>query len=311
MKQKIAMIKRWGLILIGKNTVAVKQGKGKCYSKTDIQGYYNDLTGKICEETECDKNGIPLTTIVGNEKVYFPIAIFQYGLGCYDLYLINNRLKDFENFYQTVLWAEQNMKENGSWDCFKALKSTKYNVSAMCQAEGASLLYRAYKNSGDQKYLKLAEKSIDYMLMPIEKGGTSKYEGDLLYLEEYPQVPRRSVMNGWIFSIFGLYDAALLNPGKYKDTLNKTVITLADSLSLYDMKIWSRYDLLGNIASPAYHDLHIAQLEILNDFFKNDNFKFYKEKFENYSANKLYMLLAIIIKGFQKFIEKSDCVVIK
>jgi len=310
-KQKIAMLKRWFFIFTGKNVVAIKQGRGKCYSKTEIQGYYNDLTGKVCAGTECDENGIPLTTIAGNEKVYFPIAIFQYGLGCYDRYLINRDYQDLIDFYKIICWAEQHLKENGSWDCFKMLKSAKYNVSSMCQAEGASLLYRAYKNSGQQKYLCLAEKAIDYMLLPIEEGGTAKYEGDFIYLEEYPQEPRRSVLNGWIFSIFGLYDATLQNPDRYKEKLNKTVETLANNLEFYDMKVWSRYDAVGNVASPAYHCLHIAQLDTLYDIFENDKFAIYKGKFERYTANKFFMLLAMIMKGFQKITEKSDCVVIK
>ena len=56
---------------VGRNSVAVKQGIGKCYSIDDIEGYYNDLTGKISDNTLLDENGIPVIIIEGNKKSLF------------------------------------------------------------------------------------------------------------------------------------------------------------------------------------------------------------------------------------------------
>lgn len=311
MHNKIAMFKRWIMMLNGKTTVAVQQGIGQQYSKTRIEGYYNDLTSKVCQNTELDGEGIPVTSIADGEKVYFPIAIFQYGLGCYDLFLLTQDSQYKKKFYQIVSWAINHILDNGSWDCFSNLKSNRYNVSSMCQGEGASLLFRAYADSEDIKYRYLAEKALDFMLLPMEQGGTAIYENGKLFLEEYPQRKRKSVLNGWIFSIFGLYDASIVNPDKYDLVLKQTVAALLEDLSQYDMKFWSKYDQNGSIASPAYHNLHIAQLKVMYELFQEEVFQLYAEKFEVYQNRLIYMVLAVFLKIGQKIFSKTEMVVIK
>ena len=74
----------------------------------------------------------------------------------------------------------------------------------MAQGEGISLLLRAFIVTGNDNYLKAAEMAKDFMLLPIEKGGTARYEGDNVFLYEYTYEPL--ILNGWIFSIWGLYD---------------------------------------------------------------------------------------------------------
>ena len=59
-------------------------------AKNEIKGYYNDLTNKVSDATFLDENGIPLNTTIANVEAYFPISIFQYGLGLYDLFLSTN-----------------------------------------------------------------------------------------------------------------------------------------------------------------------------------------------------------------------------
>lgn len=311
MNNKIAMLKRWLMILRKENAVAVKQGVGTCYEIGKIRGYYNDLTRKVGDGTELDDQGIPLTTIADHVKVYFPIAIFQYGLGCYDLYCKTGEDYYKNAFYKIAEWAEKNMKEDGSWDCFFHLHSSQYNVSSMCQGEGASLLYRAYVDSGNDIYRALAERAVDFMLLPIEDGGTAKYEGEGLYLEEYPQKQRRSVLNGWIFSLFGLYDAYIINPEKYSERFIQTSQTLENTIEKYDMGFWSRYDLDGNIASPAYHDLHISQLKVLYEMTESDSFMVVARHFEKYQHNRLGYSIAVVLKAMQKMLQKTEMVVIK
>lgn len=122
---------------------------------------------------------------------------------------------------------------------------------------------------------------------------------------------RRSVLNGRIFSIFGLYDAALLNQDKYKDKLEKTVQTLADNLEKYDMKFWTKYDQSGNVASPAYHDLHIKQMKIMYELFGEQRFLMFAQKCEKYQKNALYKGFAVFIKAQQKIFSKSEMVITK
>ena len=50
---------------------------------------------------------------------------------------------------------------------------------------------------------------------------------------------------------------------------------MATKINKYDCGYWSMYDLVGTIASPAYHDLDIALLSVLSDLSGQENMKYY------------------------------------
>lgn len=311
LQMKINMLKRWLNIICGKSATAIKQGKGCSYSTIEIKGYYNDLTGKICQGTKLDEGGLPLSQISETEFAYFPIAVFQYGLGMYDLLLRGDEKADKSILKKIAEWACENQREDGSWDCFGPIKSKYYTVSSMGQGEGASFLFRMANLFECEKYKNIGMKAIDFMLLNMENGGTAIFDRNELFLEEYPENPRRSVLNGWIFSIFGLFDATLIDSERYSGVLLQTVETLAQHLNDYDTGYWSRYDVSGRIASPAYHDLHITLLEVLSDITNNVVFKQKAETFKQYQNKKVNRIRAVFYKIQQKLFEKSDAVLIR
>lgn len=310
-KKKMALLKRWTKIATGRSVTAVKQGVGKHYDKNDLKGYYNDLTLKVSEGTLLSDDGIPLSEIAGGEKVHFPIAVFQYGLALYDLFLETNDESYRLSFMNISDWALQMQREDGSWDAFGPMKSKKYTVSSMCQGEGASLLFRAGKVSNDDKFTSAAFRAIDFMLRAVGDGGTSVYKDNDLYLEEYPQDPKRSVLNGWIFSAFGLYDASIIAPSKYKKPLDQTINTLCRNLKAYDNGYWSMYDMQGKIASPAYHELHIALLTVLADLTERNEIFQFKNKLSVYNKSRSKKVKAILNKLIQKLTEDSDVITVQ
>jgi hypothetical protein len=215
-----------------------------------------------------------------------------------------------ENFRKIANWALKHQREDGSWDSFSPIESKRYTVSSMCQGEGASLLLRASIVFHDERYKNAALNAVDFMLLPIQQGGTAIYENSNLYLEEYPQIPRCSVMNGWIFSLFGLYDAMVTAPEKYLDAFIRSYDTLCISIDQYDAGFWSYYDLNKHLASPAYHDLHIALLTVLNDLKNSSKFDKTIKKFNGYSRRPLYRIKAIIVKIIQKLTDETDAIII-
>jgi hypothetical protein len=229
----------------------------------------------------------------------------------YDLLLAGDARADRDVLENIARWALENQREDGSWDCFGPIKSRYYTVSSMGQGEGASFLFRMWKLFGRERYLEAAFRAVDCMLRPLEQGGTSILTENELFLEEYPQEPRRSVMNGWTFSLFGLYDAAMLDPQRYGKPLRQTVATLKNHLSEYDLGFWSRYDLTGRVASPAYHELHIAQLRVLAVITKETAFDAFADRLACYARSKIKRAMAIGYKILQKLFEKSDAVLIK
>ena len=301
----IKLIKRWFNMLTGKSVFHVKQGIGKYYSKKEIKGYYNDLTGKVCDKTILDGNGIPITTTIAGIKAYFPIAIFQYGLGLYDLYIETNNKEYKEKFLNIADWAIDNIDSNGMWNCMGTLKDSKhYTQSAMCQGEGISILIRAHKETNNKKYEVAAKNAFKYMIRDVNDNGTCSYKNNEIIFQEYVYNQKNkdiSVLNGWVFSLFGLLDYSIyFKDNDSKITLSKSLKSLIDNLKNYDRKFWTNYDQVGTIASPAYHDIHIRQLLLLYDLTGKKEFKIYADKWLKYSNKKINRLRAMIIKLFQK-----------
>ena len=302
------LLKRWINMCNNKSAFHVKQGVGLYYSKHKIKGYYNDLTNKVvCNKTLLDKNGIPINITVANIKAYFPITIFQYGLGLYDMYLKEKNEQYLIKFLNIAEWAIVNIDKNGMWDCMGKLNDRVHETqSSMCQSEGASLLLRAFIETKKIKYFNTAKKAIDFMITDIKSLGTTSYENGNIIFQEYVSKYNLSVLNGWIFSIFGLYDFTLINNDKkYTEILNTSINSLTKLLKKYDRRIWSNYDLKGTIASPSYHDLHIMQLKLLYDLFEKKEFKYYADKWERYQNNKTLKFIAIIIKFKQKIFKNK------
>lgn len=310
--QKITMVRRWAKILAGGTEVAVEQGPGRCCRVGEIAGYWNDLTGKVSPNTLLDDDGVPLSVIAGWKKVHFPIAVFQYALGRYDLSLLEpEKAEEHVSALRVCAdWALSSQRKDGSWDAFGPIGSTKYTVSSMAQGEGCSMLLRAHLAFLEERYLAAALAAAHFMLVDIADGGTAVYEGDNLFLEEYPQEPRRSVMNGWVFSLFGLYDASLADVS-FKDAFSRSAGTLAAHLDDYDSGYWSLYDLERRIASPAYHTLHIAQLRAMAELTGDERFSGKADRYEGYAAKRANRLHAIAGKVVQKVTEKSDAVIVQ
>lgn len=299
MNDRLAIIFKWIKMITGRSVLHLHQAAGYYYSKNEVKGYYSDLRHKVTGEILLDDNGIPFNLTNKGDKVYFSINIFQYGLGAYDLYLETKDKNYFNMFLNSVSWALNKQEESGAWDTFGWCNpNAKY--SSMAQGEGASLLIRAYLENKDKTYLDAAKRALDFMLLPVDKGGTTIYfqDGGLTFEETRKN---KSILNGMFFSIWGLKDYCIISGDKrYNEILQRAVNYMCRLLPMYDCNYWSRYDMDGNIASPFYHDLHIEQLKVMYDLFGNNEFKLYAEKWDNYKKSFFKSKKAFIIKAYQK-----------
>lgn len=85
----IYKIKKWYKMMTGRSISHGNQGVGTCYSKTEVLGYYNDLTEKVTKDNP--EILVPKYHVDTGDEIYFSMGIFQYGLASYDLFL---RTKD-------------------------------------------------------------------------------------------------------------------------------------------------------------------------------------------------------------------------
>lgn len=290
-------------MLTGKSVWHVNQDLGHCFSKYEVKGYYNNLTEKVTKMPDLLGNDeLPQLEVGDDKKVYFPVAVFQYGLGAYDLYLQTSDDRYERKFIQCAIWAFEHQDERGRWNNFShVFPDAPYG--AMAQGEGTSLLVRAYKHTKDAKYIDAAKKALDFMLLSIADGGTTKYEGDNAYLMEYTF--KGMVLNGAIFAWWGLFDYVLAtnDKGKYLEAQKQTLLSIIRILPKFTYSYWSIYSLDGLMASPFYHHLHIAQMRAMFQLTGEELFGMYAEKWEKNERNPISKMRAFTIKAIQKLKE--------
>jgi len=163
-------------------------------------------------------------------------------------------------------------------------------VSAMAQGEGASLLVRVHLETGDERYAESARRALRLIAVPSADGGASAPLGGVPFPEEYPTQPASFVLNGAIFAAWGLRDAGLvLDDRKALGAFEDVVDALAANIERWDTGSWSRYDLyphrVTNVASKAYHELHVAQLEAMHELAPRAELGAAAERFAGYAAS--------------------------
>lgn len=286
-------------MLAGKSISHVNQGVGACFSKNEVAGYYNDLTEKVTRDDPDIL--VPKYHVDTGEEIYFSIGIFQYGLAAYDLYLKSGEERYKKKLLACADWALENQQDDGSWVTF-AYENPEHPYSAMAQGEGISMLLRAHIVTGDARYLTATQKAKDFMLKPITEGGTTRYQGERVYLYECTHEPL--ILNGWIFSLWGLYDySKYVEDDQVKAVLTATLTSLKEKLPAFDLKYWSRYEDGKRICSPFYHRLHIAQLRVMYDLFGDEIYQKYADRWDSYQKSFWKPKRAFVKKALQKILE--------
>lgn len=274
------------------------------YKKADYAGFF-------------DEKGIPLLDYHGTVgKQYNPIAIAQYGIGNFNLFKKNGDLKRLEIAIKQADWLVENLEKNKNgifvwmhyfdWEYRDLLESPWY--SSLAQGSGLSLLVRIYKETNQQKYFDAAKLAFQSFLFDIENGGVTFIDKEGFYwLEETIVNPPTHILNGVMWSLWGVYDYLILtNDQQAKKIFDECVKTLKKKLHKFDIGFWSLYEQAGlrlhMIASPFYHRLHIVQLRVMYNLTGDNIFKEYADRWSAYQERILFKLAAIIYKSFFKIL---------
>nr|CAG4643766.1 EOG090X0272 [Lepidurus arcticus] len=169
-------------------------------------------------------------------------------------------------------------------------------ISAMGQGQAMSLLVRAYNRTGDEAYLRAALNAVKPFQVASSDGGVlAKFMNMYVWYEEYPTTPPSFVLNGFIYSLIGLYDLLTVADQfqSVKRIFDAGMASLKKLLPLYDTGSGSTYDLrhvmLGsapNIARWDYHSTHVNQLLLLSTIDKDPILKTTAHRWMSYMKGK-------------------------
>lgn len=285
------------------------QNKGRAFVPGKLKGYFNDLTGKADWKGKVDERGLPFNTLTNGQIVYFPVVLCQKALGHWDRFVMNSQPEDRQRFLDLAGWVAENQDLEGGWNTWALLApTTKYRYSAMTQGEAISVMVRAYSITAEKRFETGCKRALELMRKPIDQGGVCWYERSEAFLEEYPGPVRDTVLNGWCFALFGVYDYALQFPDSdVKAFLDTSLASCVRALPDFDAGYWSYYSCATKrLASPFYHRLHLGQLEALAEIAADPQVRKIHAKWAAYADSKLLTVRAVAVKGVQKLREPRE-----
>lgn len=273
-------------------------------------------------ECNLDSNGIKLTNYdethirgVGGIQRY-PYNIAGFASNKLLQYLKNGNKNDLLislRQFDYLVYVFQNKKINdtevGFWNVPFNL-GYQYNVkapwsSALSQAACLEAMVYAYQITDNQYYLNIFERGLNAFKFSTKIGGLSfiTQKGGLFFEEVVTPPPLHHILNGHMDALIKIYKCALfINSPNAMKLFNLGVIGLKDMLPMFDAYGYSLYSLSTNpslenhfnIASPYYHNLHIAQLKILGEITGEKTFFDYAKKWENQTGGiKEFMWIQI------------------
>jgi hypothetical protein len=242
------------------------------------------------DPTICDDQGI-IMVLYDGIKQYNPVTLSFKGLDYLNSFKIKpdsnylhkaelyaNKLVEIGINEQGALFFPYNFKLHGGADEMKGPW-----FSGMAQGTVLSFFSYYYEISKDKKYLDLCEKTFRSLTI-TQKGHiiipskcVSRIDSlGYIWFEEYPFYPSTSALNGFLFTVIGIYDYFCINPSNLvaQNYLKGALTTVKDNILLFrNPGNYSYYCLKHKVLSPVYHKIHIQQLNYLFLFSNEGAFK--------------------------------------
>ncbi|HEY3066260.1 MAG TPA: D-glucuronyl C5-epimerase family protein [Methylomirabilota bacterium] len=222
---------------------------------------------------DLDADGVPrqCSRIFG--IAYNPAYVAWYGLMALDEGVRTSDLAHVRRFLNQVHWLERNAvirDDEAVWRYSFDWREGRCDlkapwISALAQGLAMSALVRAVRVTGRKELLDLARAATRVFERGIEEGGVATREGHGALYEEYPGRPLPRILDGFLFSLLGLYDVAVeTDDAAVWDLFRGGVRGLIATLRSWDYRgKWSWYGSHGYLCPPQYHGLNCALLESL------------------------------------------------
>jgi glycosyltransferase involved in cell wall biosynthesis len=221
-----------------------------------------------------DSAGVPFHVSDAGESGYQPTTIAEHGLAEWNTFLAGNDPAHRDAFLAQAAWilARLTPLQEGE-ERLPGSPATQANAGSgpwlSGRAAGAivSLLTRAYRVTGDPRYLTGARRAAQVCERDILDGGVASVPGmDGVFFEDEALYPATHTLLAHLQSLVGLYDYTDLAQDPTHDTALDALTargmkTLHALLDAFDTGRWTRANLLyGELAGEYEHALHVAYL---------------------------------------------------
>lgn len=228
--------------------------------------YNEDL---FFDAMELDAEGIPVHRARTFGATYNPAYVSWYGLVNVERYA--RGLDRSRMFLPQVDWLVSHAvrRDDGAvvWPYTAVFEEGRASlkppwICAMAQGLAISLLVRGHRVIGRPELVDLCHAATRVFEKSLEDGGVRTLEDGYTLYEEYPVYPLPRVLDGFLFSLLGLYDlAAQTGDQPALQLFNEGVAGLRHTLKFWNYRDkWSWYGSHGYLCPPHYNKLNAALL---------------------------------------------------
>jgi heparosan-N-sulfate-glucuronate 5-epimerase len=247
--------------------------------------YYVDMRPALLDYAEFrygdfDSKGLPMVGY-GTKAEYFCINLAQFGFAIHDVWWHDRGQVEYRKKLDTLLdWFESNKERTEKGTCWRIpFPNEKYGIpagytSAMAQGEIISFYTRMYQLTGKQELLSTAMEAFDFLKLEVTEGGVRRQDKQgRIWLEEFPLSTPSYVLNGFIYTLFGLVDLFRVSNNQHvKAEIDLCLVSLKHYLPQFSLWYWPIYDLKRKELIMTYYlrNVYIPQMQALCCLFPEE-----------------------------------------
>jgi D-glucuronyl C5-epimerase C-terminus len=246
------------------------------------------------EGSRLDSDGVPYHT---DGISYHPNTVACYGLACWNQYLIASDDRWCCAFLYQARWLVEHevliAKDWSGWPIpvpHPDMPTPGSWLSALAQGNAISVLVRAYELTGEEPFLVVARRAASTFARDIFDGGVCAPVGENgIFFEEVAIYPAAHHLNGFIQSLFGLYDyLALTGDEQVGQLIERSLETLHCLFHEFDTGHWTRPNLLSmKLSSPAELAFQTTLLELLSHYSGCEHCALLARRWQGYQRHPL------------------------
>jgi heparosan-N-sulfate-glucuronate 5-epimerase len=289
-----------------------------CTHDERLGDYYQDFSAAIAliesgYHGSIDERGVPLVNLPGQGQLANPVTCAQYGLANMIAFRRGDERRG-ELARVQLDWLVDAQERAGAWaGCWLMHHDDlKYPwlrapwTGALTSGNAISALLRGWELFGVDAYRDAAEAGYRGLHEPRSSDQLFLERNGTLWYEEYPADEPLHVLNGHIYTLFGVLDYARVtdDPGA-RERWQRGASTVLKHLEDFDVGYWSVYDLRRlEPASVHYHkNIHIPQLRILGRLTGESRFDAAADRWERYLRSRVSharLFVALRLRRFSR-----------